>query len=107
MVFLRLDNGSMMHYNKNPVCSKANFCSANLTSEVLFSLKFLELVSSTEACNVFSSNKTEEFVLKSVGAYPFRRPFLTLLTLSGVLHPGSCAKFLKVQSALPRPGSVL
>lgn len=70
---------------KNPVCSKADFCSANLTSEVLFSLKFLELVCSTEARNLLSSNKTEEFVLKNVGAYPFRRLFLTLLTLSGVL----------------------
>ena len=86
MVFRRLGNGSMMHYNKNPVCSKADFYSANLTSEVLFSLKFLELVSNTEALNLFSSNKTEEFVLKNVGAYPFRRPFLTLLTLSGVLY---------------------
>ena len=40
ILFLRLGNNRAVCCNKNPFCSKADFCSVNLTSVVIFLMRF-------------------------------------------------------------------
>ena len=82
-VFFWWGNGGMVRCNWTIYC----FCTVNLTSEVIFF--FNETVMAASSSSSF----------KSVRSSPFMRPFWSCLE--------SRAKFLKVQSALPRFGSVL
>ena len=77
------------------VCSKADFRSANLTSEVIFVNEILRVATSTNACELVVCFKT-------VTPSQFHETFLIF---SGAIK--SSPKFLKVQSALPRSGSLL
>ena len=82
-VFFWWGNGGMVRCNWTIYC----FCTVNLTSEVIFFLNE----------TVMAASSSSSF--KSVRSSPFMRPFWSCLE--------SRAKFLKVQSALPRFGSVL